>query len=160
MFGDVRFQLDELTDNTPEVQAALTELSNENIYVGIPEQKAPRPGDPYNNAQLSHIHEKGDPATNLPPRAFLVPAIDDQIEYVGLKMKDVLISALNGDVLTATDKMELLAGQLSNFVKKWFTNPKNGWAPNAPYTIRMKGSDKPLIDTGALRSAVTGVVGE
>ena len=29
-----------------------------------------------------------------------------------------------------------------------------GWTPNAPSTIRKKGSSKPLIDTGAMRQAI------
>jgi len=31
----------------------------------------------------------------------------------------------------------------------------NSFAPNAPSTIRKKGSDKPLIDTGAAREEIT-----
>ena len=33
------------------------------------------------------------------------------------------------------------------------------WAPNAESTIEQKGSDSPLIDTGALRKAITSKVG-
>ena len=29
-----------------------------------------------------------------------------------------------------------------------------GWAPNAPWTIAAKGSDRPLIDTGRLRQSI------
>ena len=32
------------------------------------------------------------------------------------------------------------------------------WEPNAKSTIRRKGSSRPLIDTGAMRQAVTWVV--
>jgi hypothetical protein len=33
-----------------------------------------------------------------------------------------------------------------------------GWAPNSPVTVKMKGSSRPLIDTGAMRQSVTYVV--
>ena len=36
----------------------------------------------------------------------------------------------------------------------------NGWKPNAPSTIKAKGSDKPLIDTGELRKSIRGIVVE
>jgi hypothetical protein len=51
-----------------------------------------------------------------------------------------------------------LAGQ--NAARKWFTDPRNNWKPNALSTIRAKGSDKPGIDTGAMRAAIQGIVGE
>jgi hypothetical protein len=53
------------------------------------------------------------------------------------------------------------AGQVAeNAARNWFVNPKNGWAPNAPSTIRRKGSDKPGIDTGEMRKALTHLVVE
>lgn len=33
-----------------------------------------------------------------------------------------------------------------------------GWTPNAPSTIRRKGSSRPLIDTGKMRQSITWVV--
>jgi hypothetical protein len=47
-----------------------------------------------------------------------------------------------------------------NIVRAWFVDPKNGWPENSPITIAAKGSDKPLIDTGELRKAITYVVGD
>ena len=37
---------------------------------------------------------------------------------------------------------------------------EGGFEPNAPSTIKKKGSDKPLIDTGTMRQSVTYVVRE
>ena len=51
-----------------------------------------------------------------------------------------------------------LAGQ--NAARRWFTDSRNNWAPNKPATIRRKGSDKPLIDTGVLRAAIVGITRE
>jgi len=41
-------------------------------------------------------------------------------------------------------------------VKNYFL--RNGWAPNAPSTIKKKGSDKPLIDSSAMRNSITFVI--
>jgi len=65
-----------------------------------------------------------------------------------------------------------------NMCRDWFTNPKNGWPPNQPATVKGKlrkmskskraaamavykqgGSiDSPLIDTGELRKSIIYVV--
>ena len=42
--------------------------------------------------------------------------------------------------------------------KRWFTDPRNGWEPNASSTIRAKGSETPGIDTGQMRRAITHIV--
>jgi hypothetical protein len=47
-----------------------------------------------------------------------------------------------------------------NRVKSFFTDPRNNWPRNAPSTIRRKGSSRRNIDTGALRDAMTYVLGE
>jgi hypothetical protein len=42
-----------------------------------------------------------------------------------------------------------------SLLKDEITNPGEPFVPNAPYTIRKKKSSTPLIDTGAMRAAVT-----
>ena len=51
-----------------------------------------------------------------------------------------------------------IAGE--NASKKWFTDPRNGWQPNAQRTIDAKGSSVPGIDTAAMQGAITSVVKE
>ncbi len=113
-----------------------------------------------NNAELLFIHTKGSPARNIPARPVLQPAIEaeDNKERI-VKQLDVMIQAqLAGDREGAEKgaTRAALAGQ--NAARRWFTDPRNNWAPDKPETIRRKGSDKPLIDTGALRAAIQGVV--
>ena len=43
----------------------------------------------------------------------------------------------------------------SSAVKDEITSPGTPFAPNAPFTIAKKKSSHPLIDTGAMRAAVT-----
>ena len=68
--------------------------------------------------------------------------------------------ALNGDKQGAMRYLNLagMEGQLAS--QEWFTNPANGWPANADSTIEMKGSDRPLIDTGELRKSITFIVRE
>jgi hypothetical protein len=43
-------------------------------------------------------------------------------------------------------------------IKLWFEDSRNNWPPLAESTIKAKGSDKPLQDTGKMRDAITYVV--
>jgi hypothetical protein len=67
---------------------------------------------------------------------------------------------IEGDYATAVKKMKRAAMAGQNAARKWFTDPANHWAPNTPGTIARKGSDRPLIDTGALRQSIIGIIKE
>jgi hypothetical protein len=90
----------------------------------------------------------------------LEPSVEANKERIGKQLAKASVAAIKGD----EDKRDLYldrAGQVAeNAAKKWFENPENGWPPNAPATIRAKGSDSPLIDTGEMRKAITHVIRE
>lgn len=115
-----------------------------------------------NNAELLFLQEHGSPIKKIPARRVLGPAVeaDGNRQAIANELSASIKSSLAGDTEGAANNMlrAALAGQ--NAARKWFTDSRNGWAPNAPATIARKGSDKPLIDTGALRAAIVGVVRE
>lgn len=112
------------------------------------------------NAQLLYIHSKGSPARRIPARPVLEPAIvaPGNKEAIAHELSLAVQAQLDGKPGEMKKRLRRagLAGQ--NAAKGWFLDSRNGWAPNAPATIKAKGSDKPLIDTGALRQAITYVV--
>ncbi len=114
------------------------------------------------NAELLFIHEHGSPINNIPARQVLDPSIkaDGNRQAISNEVSASVKAALTGDKEKAEQKMlrAALAGQ--NAARKWFTDGRNGWAPNAKATIKRKGSDRPLIDTGAMRASIVGVVRE
>jgi hypothetical protein len=113
-----------------------------------------------NNAELLFIHTNGSPLRHIPPRPVLEPAIaaEDNLRKIAHQVVEADKALLEGNLVLARQRMGKagLAGQ--NAARNWFTDPRNAWAPNKPATIRHKGSDRPLIDTGALRAAITYVV--
>jgi hypothetical protein len=115
-----------------------------------------------NNAELLFIQENGSPINHIPARRVLDPSIkaDGNKQAISHELEASIKATLDGEKDKAEQKMlrAALAGQ--NAARKWFTDSRNGWAPNAPRTIKAKGSDKPLIDTGALRASIVGVVRE
>jgi len=143
-----------------QVRTRLRDLSRMDALVGIPARTTLRRKDPINNASLLFIHTKGSPVRKIPKRPVIEPAItaSGNKELIAGELKDAAKAALKGDnnaAYTALDRAGL-AGE--NASKQWFTDPRNNWAPNAPSTIRRKDSDRPLIDTVALRRSITHVV--
>lgn len=116
--------------------------------------------DDINNAELLFIQEHGSPINNIPARRVLGPAVeaDGNRQAIANEIAASIKANLEGDHEKADKKMlrAALAGQ--NAARKWFTDNRNGWEPNAPRTIKAKGSDRPLIDTGAMRASIVGVV--
>jgi hypothetical protein len=114
------------------------------------------------NAELLFIHTKGSPINHIPARPVLQPAIeaDGNKQSITNEINASIKASLAGDKPLAEKKMmrAALAGQ--NAARRWFTDSRNNWAPNRPATIERKGSDRPLIDTGALRASIVGVVRE
>ena len=114
------------------------------------------------NAELLFIHTHGSPINKIPARPVLQPAInaDGNRQKIAAEINGSIRLSLAGDSEGARKKMlrAALAGQ--NAARGWFTDGRNGWAPNKPATIARKGSDRPLIDTGAMRNSIVGVVRE
>lgn len=114
------------------------------------------------NAELLFIHTNGSQLRHIPARPVIQPAIalPENKKAISNEISASVKANLSGDKELASKKMmrAALAGQ--NAARKFFTDPRNNWAPNAPSTIAAKGSDRPLIDTGALRAAIVGVVRE
>lgn len=118
--------------------------------------------DDVTNAELLYLFSKGSPARHIPPRPVLEPAVqaDGNRQAIGHELAEAGKAALAGDRQKQLQRMKRagIAGQ--NAARGWFTDSRNGWDPNAPSTIAAKGSDRPGIDTGAMRQAITYVVSE
>ncbi|WP_371378902.1 hypothetical protein [Sporomusa aerivorans] len=117
-------------------------------------------GMAYSKAYELYIQEHGSPLWRSVPRPIIEPAIEKHKEPIADKLKPALTAALDGDEQGARDGLEEAGMFAANKVKDYFTDPENGWKENSPKTIAAKGSDRPLIDTGALRQAITYVLGE
>lgn len=115
-----------------------------------------------NNAQLVYLATVGSPLKNRPPRAIIEPAILDNENKKLLtdELGKVAELALAGKSEEVTRELHRVAQLAENLVRAWFTSPRNNWAPNAASTIRRKGSNRPNIDTAAMRKAIVGVVNE
>lgn len=96
-------------------------------------------------AQLGLIHEYG--TSRIPARPFLGPAIENNKDKIQTLNRDLLLQILHGQI----SKREAL-GRLGAFgqglVQKQIRETVS--PPDAPSTIKAKGSSHPLIDTGQM----------
>lgn len=117
-------------------------------------------GMKYSAAYQLYIMSHGSPLWQIPPRPVLEPAIEAHKGAISTLFRDVIKAAARGDESALQRALIVCGIAAQNYCRDWFTDPRNGWPPNSPRTIKMKGSARPLIDTGTMRKAITYVVEE
>jgi len=127
----------------------------------------------YNNAQILALMEHGSIINNIPERKLLGPVREKYREQINADLLRVCTLLLENKQDEADKLMERLALRIEGWTKKFFTDSDNDWAPNAPITIeggwmrnkvtgkvfyvKGKHSERPLIDTGSLRSSIKAI---
>lgn len=139
-----------------DLMSSLNKIINRKILVGIPMEE--RNSQKATNAEKLYYNSMGSPLKKIPSRKVLEPAIEDKLDEIGFELnKGVVMGLVAGE--EEMDKAYNRAGLMAQQAcVNWFDNPKNNWAPNAPYTIKQKGSDSPLIDTGEMRKSITYII--
>lgn len=113
-----------------------------------------------NNAELLFIQSNGSPIRGIPPRPVLEPAImaNGNRQEITKELENAANAIIDKDPVKFIQFLRRAGMVAQTACKKWFTDPRNNWAPNAASTIRAKGSDRPLIDTGEMKKSITYVV--
>jgi hypothetical protein len=153
-------------DNVAKILAALKGLGEHQVLVGIPSettQRQPEPGEPADitNAVVGYLMENGAPAANIPARPFLKPGVASVEEEIADRYEAGAKAALEGRVANIDAVHHAVGLMAVSAVKAKIT--EGPFVPLAESTLaarrrRGKKSDKPLIDSGQLRAAVTSVV--
>jgi len=114
----------------------------------------------YEAARELYVRSRGSMAFSIPPRPIIEPAIENNENQIIPELRAAAEDQLASNHAGAVRNMKRagMAGQ--NAAKGWFFDPRNQWPPNKPSTIARKKSDKPLIDTGQLRAAITYIVSD
>ena len=148
----------EPSDNNFEVLVKKLTGFKGKILFGVPRETSSNREDSHkaDNAYILSIMEHGSPVKNIPPRELLKPVLEKHLDKIKTYFNELYKCLLEGDSKGADSIMEQLALRVETWGKSYFTED-NGWAPNKPATIKRKGSDKPLIDTGSLRQSIRGI---
>lgn len=135
------------------------------IRVGIMGSKATRKNGKggLTNAEIGFINEFGKMTgkRRIPPRSFLNMPLrlylaDYLLEKKAFSQKEIDKAVKNGTLFDLAKKVGIVAEEVIQeaFATRGFGN----WKENRPSTIKKKGSDSPLIDTGELRRSITSEV--
>ena len=163
-----------------DFQDTLKKFDSLQVYVGIPQEKSSRQQVAHvatktgalrtkrlkamdaniTNAELMYIHTNGSTLRGIPARPVIEPAIFDDKANIAAELKTAAEGALAGNKSQMMTGLNRAGMEGQNAARGWFVNPKNNWAPNTPATIEVKGSSKPLIDSGQLRKSIIYVIGE
>lgn len=87
----------------------------------------------------------------IPARPFLRVA-----QYNAYKRANNLVKNRLAEGATIDDLCKELSVLLANQIKREIN--RGQWTPNAPSTVRQKGSSKPLIDTAMMRNSIQTMV--
>lgn len=139
------------TDTVDKILKALGTDSNRKVAVGFPKSKASK-----SNIEKAIWNEFGTEghhnAGPIPERPFLRNSMRNNKSKYAAAMKTSAKKILSGTT-TLTTVLDKLGALAQGDIQAEITSLRS--PPNAPMTIKRKGSSNPLIDTGAMRQAVT-----
>lgn len=139
-----------------KIAARVTELANKEVAAGFPRGSKAGSETYDNGASVLDVAIWNQFGTDrIPARPFIDNAVtrieQDNSGSGAYIAKQVVDGKMSAD--TALKQVALVA---ENAIREAITD--DVYEPNAPSTKRRKRSDRPLIDTGKMRQAVTSVV--
>jgi len=124
------------------------------VLVGVPEG-AGAYEDGLTIATIAAVNNFGSADGKIPARPFLTPAIEKgALQYQ--RLAEVMIPKVLTGEMTMNTLLEQMGNLAEGHVKQEITD--GNFIDNAESTKAAKGSDKPLIDTGALRQSIRYVI--
>lgn len=136
-----------LTDmGIDKVLENVMELGGKQVKVGIQAGSGSHDGvDILDIAIYNHFGTR-----NIPSRPFVSDCFDKNQGQISEAKKRIVYRVMEG--MPASTGLAQLGQWYQDVLKGHIRN--GGWVPNAPATIKRKGSSKPLIDTGQLVNSV------
>jgi hypothetical protein len=129
------------------------QFSDRVVQVGFPKGANYEDGTPV--AYVAAIQEFGAPAAKIPPRPFFAPAIkDNEVKWVK-SIRGGIVQVTKGN-MTADGVLEAVGLVAVGDVQASIEAVNS--PPLAPATIKAKGFDKPLQDTGLMLASVSSKV--
>ena len=127
------------------------------VKVGVlddrPKRKAAsKRGEKLSLLEVAAVHEFGAPAAGIPQRSFIRATIDAHAPEI-VELQATLAAQVVAGKLTARAALDMIGAKVAAMCQSRIAE---GIAPALkPATVRRKGSSKPLVDTGQLRSSIT-----
>lgn len=133
------------------------DLANQKVKVGILAANGGgdrEPGSEMTLVEIAATHEFGSPAAGIPERSFLRDALAEFGEQAR-STQARLARAIIADEMTIEQALGVLGEWWVAKIKGRIARGEGIPPPLAASTIRAKGSDRPLVDTGRLLASIT-----
>ena len=88
----------------------------------------------------------------IPERSYLRAWFDENVDALQATIERLIGQVVEGKI-SGRAALETIGGYVATHVQAYMVDLKT--PPNAPSTIRRKGSSNPLIDTGQLKDSIT-----
>ena len=143
--------IDRLTPQGKQFERMLKELTSKEVHVGFQRGDA-KDENGVDMCDIAMWNELG--TVRSPARPFMRQSVDNHTDEINRKFQSLKAAILSGK------SADLILKELGIFQKDLMQNEiiTGDFVPNAPSTIRRKGSSKPLIDTGRMRQSVNYVI--
>lgn len=138
---------DKLTPEGKKFLEALGDMKNMEVRIGYQAGEAEHDG--VDMCEIAMYNELG--TVHIPSRPFMRNAVDNHVDETVEHLKQWIDKVIHGKML-ASELMMNMGMLVKGLIQEEIA--KGDFEPNAPETIRRKGSDTPLIDTGAMRESV------
>lgn len=140
------------TKKLGEIVGLLKDLEKAKVVVGVTAATNGRDGG-LSNAMIAAVHEFGSPAQGIPERSFLRSTVTENADKYAKMEAEKVKEAIASGRMSTYDAYSVIGNEAMNDVKLKIAN--GPFKALDEKTVERKGSSKPLIDTGALRQAIT-----
>lgn len=140
-----------LTAEGRRFERMLRELADEEVRIGFQHGEATEE-DGTDVCDVAMWNELG--TEHIPARPFLRESVDENTTEINTFLQSQKESLLRG--MPAEQILKEIGIFQKDLIQEKIT--EGSYTPNAASTIRKKGSDKPLIDTGRMRQSVNYVI--
>lgn len=142
---------DRMTSDGKKFEKILKELADKQVRVGFQRGEATEE-DGTDICDVAAWNELG--TVNMPSRPFLRKSVDENEGKINAFLQSTKADLLRG--VSAEQVLKEIGIFQKDLIQEKIT--EGSFAPNAPATIRRKGSSKPLIDSGRMRQSVNYVI--
>lgn len=143
---------DKLTADGKKLKKELEQLKKLQVRIGFQRGKK-KHDDETDMCDVALFNELG--TSKSPSRPFLRQSVDDNSDKINALCKSIMKNVSNGSC-TAEEAYKKAGVYIKGLVQEQIKNGE--FEANKPSTIKKKGSDKPLIDTGQMRQSVNFVI--
>lgn len=141
---------DTVTADGKKFEKLLKELGQLEVRIGI--QQGETSEDGVDLVDIAMFNELG--TVHIPSRPFLRDSVDANGDQINNFLQSMKKELLRGG--SAEDVLKKIGVFQKGLVQEQIV--KGDFAPNSEETIRRKGSDTPLVDTGRMRQSVNYVI--